>query len=145
MSIIGIKFNTALLSPSKRAFLMLSTFLLRKLSNSACILCANSLNSSAFFSACATSSSCETTSTSIGKLLPVNQKVVILEEISGNCSVCQDLAYQLRQIRPDCSVVGVDLGKQYICHGAVDKLYDCYGISAEKIAKRVMEVHQDEN
>ena len=42
-------------------------------------------------------------------------------------------------------VSGVDLGNQYIQHGAVDKLYEHYGLSAEKLAQAVMEVRQSEN
>jgi len=78
-------------------------------------------------------------------LLPKNQHIVILEEISGNCGIYQELAYLLQKIRPDCSVTGVDLGKQYICHGSMEKLYDHYGLSPEEITMRVMEVHRNEN
>lgn len=81
----------------------------------------------------------------LAKKLPANQKVVVLEEISGNCDVYRELAYELQQIRPDCSVLGIDLGKQYVRHGSMGKLYDHYGLSPEAIMKRVMEVHQGEN
>ena len=69
----------------------------------------------------------------------------VVEEIAGNCGICDTLAYQLRAHLPDCVVHGRDLGVQYIQHGAVDKLYDHYGLSAEAIANTIMEVNRDEN
>ena len=77
--------------------------------------------------------------------LPANQKIVVLEEISGNCGVYEEFAYKMQQIRPDCSVTGIDLGRQYVQHGSMEKLYESYGLSPEKIATRVMEVHCSEN
>lgn len=81
----------------------------------------------------------------ICKLLSHNRQLVVLEEISGNCGICQELTYKLQKLCPECTVTGVDLGRHYVCHGSMDKLYDHYGISAEKIAARVLEVHQNEN
>ena len=44
----------------------------------------------------------------------------------------------------DCDVSGIDLGNRYIQHGAVDKLYEYYGLSAEKIAQSIKGVHYGE-
>ena len=81
----------------------------------------------------------------VTKMLPKNSRVVVLEEISAHCGICQELAYELQKSRPDCRVRGVDLGSNYVCHGAIDALYDHYGLSAEAIKAFVMEVHQNEN
>lgn len=81
----------------------------------------------------------------VTKMLPENSLVVVMEEISAHCGICQELAYELQKSRPDCRVRGVDLGSNYVCHGAVDALYDHYGLSAEAIKAFVMEVHQNEN
>lgn len=81
----------------------------------------------------------------IAELLPENSKVVVLEEVSGHCGICEELAYGLQSIRPDCTVKGIDLGSRYICHGAIDTLYDHYGFSPEAIKTFVMEEHCSEN
>lgn len=81
----------------------------------------------------------------LAKQLPGGGKVIVLEEVSGHCGICQELTYELQKIRPDCSVNGIDLGEQYVCHGAVDKLYDKYGLSPEAIKGFVMEVLSGEN
>ena len=81
----------------------------------------------------------------IAESLPVNSTVVVLEEVSGNCGICQELAYGLQQIRPDCSVRGIDLGNSYIGHGSMDALYEHCGLNPQKITDFVMEVHQVEN
>ncbi len=81
----------------------------------------------------------------IAECLPDNANVVVLEEVSGNCGICQELSYCLQQIRPDCFVRGVDLGNRYIGHGTMEALYEHCGLSPEKIADYVMEVHQVEN
>lgn len=81
----------------------------------------------------------------LAKQLPQNGKIVILEEVSGNCGICQELTYGLQSIRPDCSVSGIDLGRRYIPHGALDTLYDHYGLSAEAIKAFVLEEHSSEN
>lgn len=65
--------------------------------------------------------------------------VYIVEETAGGCGIRESLAYKLNAASAELRVDGIDLGTRYIQHGAVDKLYDYYGLSAEKIAKAVME------
>ena len=81
----------------------------------------------------------------IAKKLPKGEKVFVIEEISGNCGICQELAYNLQKLRSDCAVYGVDLGKQYICHGNIQTLYDHYGLSPEAIKNWILEEHNSEN
>ena len=81
----------------------------------------------------------------IAKHLPENGKLFAVEEVSGGCGICQELAYEMQKCRPDCTVLGKDLGKQYICHGNLDTLYDHYGLSAEAIKTWVMEEYKVEN
>ena len=81
----------------------------------------------------------------ISDMLPHNGTVVVLEEISGRCGICHELAYSLRMLRPDCRVVGVDLGSRYIRHGSLDSLYEYYGLSPAAIAKLVEEELHSEN
>lgn len=81
----------------------------------------------------------------VSRLLPENAPVVVLEEVSAHCGICQDLALGLRDLRPDCRVSAIDLGERYVCHGSLNELYDHYGLSAGAIAEFVTEVHHCEN
>ena len=71
--------------------------------------------------------------------------VVVVEECSANCGIADALCAQIHRVQKDVTVVGKDLGPQYIQHGSVDKLQEFYGIDAQNIAKTVMEVRQNEN
>ena len=71
--------------------------------------------------------------------------VIVVEEVSGNCGIRDTLAYELQHRSPECRVDGIDLGSQFVQHGAVDLLYDHYGLSAGKIAEFVQEVYHGEN
>lgn len=73
------------------------------------------------------------------------KNVYVVEEVAGNCGIYEHLSYLLRKVDPTYKVVGVDLGNQYIQHGAVEKLYDHYGLSPEKLAQKITEVHRGEN
>ena len=72
-------------------------------------------------------------------------RVFVAEEIAGNCGIREHIACMLREYGSAVAVGGIDLGNRYIQHGAVDKLYDYYGLSPEKLAKSIMEVHRSEN
>ena len=73
------------------------------------------------------------------------QYAFIIEETAGNCGIGDSLANALADTCPGLKTFGRDLGKRYIQHGAVDKLYDYYGLSGQKIADFVMGVFRDEN
>ena len=70
-----------------------------------------------------------------------NHQVVVLEEVGGHCGIGVELAAKMQ----DRKVHYVDLGDQYVTHGAVNTLYEHYGLSPEAIKNYVKEVHQDEN
>ena len=72
-------------------------------------------------------------------------KVYVIEEIAGNCGIREHIACILKDSGVDYCVSGIDLGNRYIQHGAVDTLYDYYGLSAEKLAQSIKEVHYSEN
>ena len=80
----------------------------------------------------------------ISKLSDIKQ-VFVAEEIAGNCGIREHIACLLNEQDSYYTVSGIDLGNRYIQHGAVDKLYDYYGLSPEKLAKSIMEVHRSEN
>ena len=79
------------------------------------------------------------------KYLPVNGKVVVVEEVSGHCGIGHELACGLQSLRPDCRTVTLDLGENYVCHGHIDTLYARYGLSPEAIEAFVMEALRCEN
>lgn len=78
-------------------------------------------------------------------VLSAYRTVFVAEEIAGNCGIRPELAMCLSKNKPSVNVFGADLGNQYIQHGALDKLYDHYGLSGKKIAESIMEVTQSEN
>ena len=80
----------------------------------------------------------------ISQLSGINH-VFVAEEIAGNSGIREHIACMLREHNSAITVGGIDLGNRYIQHGAVDKLYDYYGLSPEKLAKSIMEVHRSEN
>ena len=77
--------------------------------------------------------------------LPDSKFIYVAEETAGNCVIRESLASELRKFDPSCNVDGIDLGNQYIQHGALEKLYDYYGLSGEKIAKAILEVNRGED
>ncbi len=77
----------------------------------------------------------------IAKSISPNKQVVVLEEVGGHCGIGPELACKMQ----DCQVNCIDLGDQYVTHGAVNVLYEHYGLSPEAIKNFVLEVHRDEN
>ena len=77
--------------------------------------------------------------------LPASKTVFVAEEIAANCGIREHISCLLKSASNVYEVSGVDLGNRYIQHGAVDVLYEHYGLSAEKLAQAVMEVLQIEN
>ena len=71
--------------------------------------------------------------------------VVVVEEICANSGVCQELAWNLHQIVPDCRVDGIDLGRQFVTQGDIKTLYRHYGLDARSIADFTKEVLRREN
>lgn len=77
--------------------------------------------------------------------LPASKKLFVVEEVAGNCGITEQLTYQLLQLDSGCHVNGVDLGNCYIQHGSVERLYDHYGLSPQKLAQKIKEVQRSEN
>ena len=80
----------------------------------------------------------------ISQLAPTKE-VFVAEEIAGNCGIRAHISCMLTERDPGYHVHGIDLGNRYIQHGAIDKLYDYYGLSPEKLAQSILEVHHSEN
>ena len=71
--------------------------------------------------------------------------VLVLEEVCSGSGVGQDLAYGLMNFDRNIRVFTMDLGTNFVSHGAVDSLYHHLGLDAEAIANRVLEVLKVEN
>lgn len=78
----------------------------------------------------------------IAEMMVKDKPAVVVEEISGNCGIGDALACALQNKN---SVYCMDLGDQYVQHGAVDILRSHYGIAAEHIVNKVQEVLGNEN
>ena len=66
--------------------------------------------------------------------------VVVLEEAAGGCGIREELAWELRKLKPGVRVDGIDLGKRFVTHGDMNSLYQHYGLDDRSIAKYVQEV-----
>ena len=72
-------------------------------------------------------------------------RVVVVEE-SATCSgVHQELAWQIQHLLPDAKVDGLDLGNRFVTHGALNTLYQYYGLDGQSIADFTREVLKGEN
>ena len=83
--------------------------------------------------------------TKIVEHMSEHHHVVFVEEIAADSGVHQELAWQIRQIVPDCRVNGLDLGNKFVTHGDVKTLYKYYGLDGESIADFTREVLKGEN
>ena len=66
--------------------------------------------------------------------------VTVIEETCDGSGIYSDLAWELRSLMPNCKFTHLDLGHQYVTHGAVDALYKYYGLDASGIAAHIQEV-----
>ena len=73
--------------------------------------------------------------------LNLDAPVVVVEEAAGGCGIKEEISWLLK----DQKVYGIDLGHQYVTHGAMSDLYHHYGLDAESIARFVQEVVHLEN
>ena len=74
-----------------------------------------------------------------------NAHVVVLEETCSGSGICRDLAWELHRLKPQCRVDCIDLGANYVTHGAVCTLYKSYGLDAVSVANYIREVITVEN
>ena len=74
-----------------------------------------------------------------------NPTIIVLEETCTGSGICQALAWELHKMNPECRVNGIDLGANYVTHGAVDTLYKSHGLDAQSVADYIKEVVTVEN
>ena len=74
------------------------------------------------------------------ELAPKDRPVIVVEEAATGSGIHEALAYGLMQLCPGCRVSGRDLGKDFITHGNVKKLYEICGLDATSLAAYAKEV-----
>ena len=74
------------------------------------------------------------------ELAPKDRPVIVVEEAAAGSGIHEALAYGLMQLCPGCRVSGRDLGKDFITHGNVKKLYEICGLDATSLAAYTKEV-----
>ena len=76
----------------------------------------------------------------VSKINP-DTPVIVIEEAAEGCGIKEEISWKLKEAK----VYGLDLGHQYVTHGAMNDLYRNYGLDADSIAKFVQEVVHLEN
>ena len=66
--------------------------------------------------------------------------VIVAEEAVAGSGIKDAVAFVLQERVPECTVHGMDLGADFVPHGAMDKLYESYGLDGKSIAAFVKEV-----
>lgn len=77
-------------------------------------------------------------------LMPENKTAIVIEETAAHSGIKEALAWELRSICPDCRVLGIDLGADFVPHGDQKKLYSLCGVDSDSIVKFVTGVAADE-
>ncbi len=77
---------------------------------------------------------------SISSRLSDSRHVVIVEETGASAGIGDALASQLHKACPGCRLATMDLGREFIPHGALNELYKQYGLDGTAIADFTKEV-----
>ena len=80
---------------------------------------------------------------SISSKIASSKSVFIVEEVAGNCGIREHISSMLHELDPKYCVKGIDLGNRYIPHGNIEKLYDQFGLSSDRLVKTILEVHHE--
>ena len=83
----------------------------------------------------------------VGQILDMaeSEHIVVVEEVSDPCSISKDIAFELQNRRSDIKIHSINLGKKFVTHGAMNVLYEKFGLDGQGIAERIQEVLKVEN
>ena len=70
-------------------------------------------------------------------LLSRNKVLVIVEEVCTGSGIRESLAWELRDLCPECRVIGLDLGPDFVTHGNQKILHESLGLDGVSIAGAV--------
>ena len=76
----------------------------------------------------------------ITKKLSENHKIIVVEEVCRGSGIREALAWELNKLSSDCRIDGMDLGRDFVPHGAQKELYKHCGLDASSIAAYTKEV-----
>ena len=71
--------------------------------------------------------------------------ILVLEETAEQSAVYHALSGKILADQPACKIKGLNLGNQFVTHGALKDLYSHYGLDGESIAEFVRKEHFYEN
>ena len=71
--------------------------------------------------------------------------VLIAEEAASGAGIAHELTAQIHYDLANTKLSFVDLGNQYVTHGAVQELYKIHGLDAASLAQKIKEEISDEN
>ena len=66
-----------------------------------------------------------------------NKLLVVAEEVCTGSGIREALAWELREKCPECRVIGLDLGPDFVTHGNQKKLYESLGLDGASMAEAV--------
>ena len=72
--------------------------------------------------------------------LSENHTLIVVEEVCRGSGIREALAWELRRLCPDCRIEGLDLGRDFVPHGAQKELYQLCGLDGASIAGFTREV-----
>ena len=70
----------------------------------------------------------------------MTDKILVIEEACTGSGIQEAFAWRLKELSPEKRVYGMDLGKDFVPHGAQDKLYAYCGLDEASIIKKAEEV-----
>ena len=73
------------------------------------------------------------------------KKLFVIEEVSGETGIAAELALQITGITQDYQVISLDLGKEFIPHGSVTRLYEHCNLDSKSIADSILGWCEDED
>lgn len=76
----------------------------------------------------------------VSQNLSEHPHVMVVEEVASGSGIREALAWELRKLRPEAKFDGIDLGRDFVPHGAQKLLYKHCGLDAQSIAASTKEV-----
>ena len=73
----------------------------------------------------------------VASLLSGKKVLVIVEEVCTGSGIRESLAWELRDTCPECRVIGLDLGPDFVTHGNQKILHESLGLDGASIAEAV--------
>ena len=73
------------------------------------------------------------------------KNLLIAEETCTGSGIHEALSWELMQKLPDLDIHAIDLGRKFVTHGNINKLYEQCGLDSQSMTKTILEVLENEN